>query len=78
MHFMHAHAGWRVTFLEEDLKTPLGRALVFQDVAKVIDLAQRGGADRMSADKEALRYAIEMGRGSVWLHLSADQYRKLL
>jgi hypothetical protein len=69
--------GWRITFLEADLKTSLPRWYIFQDSAKVIEMAMRGGADSMSADKQALHYAIEKGRGSVWLNLNAEQYGRL-
>ena len=77
MHFMLMPTGWRVTFLEADLKTSLPRSFVFQDSAKVIEMAMRGGADSMSADKQALEYAIELGRGSAWLNLTGEQYANL-
>jgi hypothetical protein len=69
--------GWRITFLERDLKTSLPRSFVFQDSTKVIEMAMRGGADSMSADKQALEYALELGRGSAWLNLTREQYAKL-
>jgi len=28
-------------------------------------------------DVQAIEYGIQMGRGSVWLNLTDDQYRKL-
>ena len=77
MHFMLMPSGWRITFIEADLKTSLPRWYIFQDSAKVIEMAARGSADSMSADKAALNYAIEKGRGSVWLNLTAEQYGKL-
>lgn len=77
MHFMLVTAGWRVTFLEADCKTSLPRKFVFQDSAKVMEMAMRGGADRMSADKQALEYGFAKGRGSVWLNLSQEQLEKL-
>ena len=76
MHFM-LREGWHISFLEPDLKTPLPRKFTFQDPAKVIEMAMRGGADRTSADRQALEYAIGLGRGSAWLRLTAEQYAKL-
>lgn len=77
MHFMLARGGWFVQFLEADLKTSLPRKFTFQDSAKVIEMAMRGGADSMSADRQALEYAIGLGRGSAWLNLTGEQYGKL-
>ena len=36
--------GWHCQFLEADLKTSLPKKLSFKDEAKIIELAQRGGA----------------------------------
>jgi hypothetical protein len=69
--------GWHISFLEPDLKTALPRKFIFQDSAKVVEMAMRGGADRTSADKQAIEYAITNGRGSVWLNLTAEQYATL-
>jgi hypothetical protein len=38
---------------------------------------ERFGADRKLEDKSALEYAINTGRGSIWLNLSDEQYAKL-
>ena len=77
MHFHRAKEGWRVTFLEQDLKTSLKRRLVFQDPEKVIDLAKRGGADLGLAGRQALDSGIGNGRGGLWLKLSEIQYALL-
>ena len=77
MHFMLAASGWSVTFLEEDLKTSLPRFFVFQDSIKVIEMALRGGAEKVLADRQAIEHGISLGRGSVWLNLTAEQYGKL-
>ena len=66
-----------ISFPEPDLKTSLPRKFIFQDSAKVVEMAMRGGADRTSADKQAIEYAITNGRGSVWLNLTAEQYATL-
>ncbi len=76
MYFM-LHRGWHCQFLEADLKTPLPRKLTFADPAKVVEMAERCGALRDLAAKQALDYAIQMGRDSVWLWLSPEQYAKL-
>ncbi len=77
MQFRGMPEGWHVSFLEPDLKTSLPRKFIFQDPAKVVEMAMRGGADRTSADKQAIEYGITNGRGSVWLNLTAAQYAKL-
>ncbi len=77
MHFMERPEGWYISFLEADLKTPLPRKFIFQDSAKILELASRGRADRTLADKQALQYGIQMGRGSIWLHLTSAQLSKL-
>ena len=45
MHFMLKPDGWHISFLERDLKTSLPRSFVFQDSAKVIKMAMRGGSE---------------------------------
>ena len=77
MNFMAVNGGWSVSFLEQDARTPLPRKFVFQDSAKVMEMAMRGGADSMSADRQAIHYALGVGRGSTWLNLTRDQYAKL-
>jgi hypothetical protein len=77
MQFQNAKEGWRVTFLEQDLKTPLPRVFVFQDPAKITGMAQRGGADWTSADRQALEHGISIGRGGIGLHLTPEQYARL-
>lgn len=69
--------GWQCQFLLPDLKTTAAPAITFADPAKIIEMAERGGALRDLASKQALDYALNMGRGSVWLWLSDDQYAKL-
>jgi hypothetical protein len=60
-----------------DLKTTAARPVTFADPAKIVEMAERGGALRDLAAKQAMDYAINMVRGSVWLYLSEEQYTKL-
>ena len=77
MNFMLVNGAWSVSFLEQDARTSLPRTFVFQDSAKVMELAMRGGADSLSADKQAIQYALGVGRGSTWLNLTREQYATL-
>ena len=75
MHFMRAD-GWYCQFLEQDLKTSARKPLL-SSPEKILDLARRGGADMKLEDIQAIEYAIATGRGSLWLNLTEEQYRKL-
>jgi hypothetical protein len=77
MQFMQAKAGWSVSFLEDDCRTSLPRRFTFQDEIKILDLAKHGGAERDLAGRQAIEHGIGMGRGSVWLKLTPEQYEKL-
>ena len=77
MHYMLAGKSWMCQFLEEDLKTPLPRKLIFQTSEKVVQMAERGGADISLAGRQALEHGIGVGRGGVWLMLDAEQYARL-
>jgi hypothetical protein len=59
------------------LKTSLPRSFVFQDSIKVIEMALRGGAGKVLADRQAIEHGITLGRGSAWLNLTTEQYGKL-
>ena len=50
---------------------------MLDDPAKIIEMAERGGAAMLLEDRQALDYGIAQGRGSVWLNLTHEQYRKL-
>jgi hypothetical protein len=70
--------GWHCQFLEPDLKTPLPRKLTFATPEKLLEIFERWGESRQSqTDRKALEYAIKMGRGSIWLVLSPEEYSKL-
>jgi len=51
--FQH-RAGWQCQFLEEDLRTPLPRALTFATAEKVAALVERGGGLTDLASHQAL------------------------
>jgi hypothetical protein len=73
MFFMLNSSCWNCQFLEPDLKTPLQRRLNFSSAEKVRELAERGGAFRDLADRQAFDYGVNMGRGSVYLKLTREQ-----
>jgi hypothetical protein len=75
--FFMLNQGWHCQFLEPDLKTPIHRKLTFSSPDKVREMHERFGADRKLEDKAALEYAINTGRGSIWLNLTNEQYQKL-
>jgi hypothetical protein len=77
MYFMLYGSLWNCQFLEPDLKTPLQRRLNFSTAEKVKELAERGGAFRDLADRQAFDYGVNMGRGSVYLKLTREQYAAL-
>jgi hypothetical protein len=74
---MFCQERWFCQFLEADAKTPLPRTLNFADPEKIRELARRGEAFGTSEARQMLDYAIEKGRGGMWLHLSPGQYRAL-
>ena len=76
MHFMLTN-GWYCQFLEQDLKTLAGKSLHLRSPEKILEMARRGGAEMKLEDIQAIEYGISMGRGSVWLNLTNEQYQKL-
>ena len=77
MHFMLREGTWFCQFLMDDLKTSLPRTFTFTAFEKVTEMARRGGADWTSADRQAIEYACNQGRGAVWLRLTDEQLGKL-
>jgi hypothetical protein len=77
MHFMNVNHGWYCQFLEPDAKTPLPRKLNFAGPEKIREMHDRFGAEKKLEDRSALEYGISLGRGSMWLSLTEDQYAKL-
>jgi hypothetical protein len=76
MYFM-LRGGWYCQFLEADIKTPLRRKLTFAGPEKIREMYDRFGTEKKLEDRSALEYAIDLGRGSIWLSLTHDQYIKL-
>jgi hypothetical protein len=76
MSFMHRD-GWYCQFLEEDLKTSLPCKLNFATSDKITQLAERTGALRDLACRQAIEHGVSVGRGGVWLMLTREQYAKL-
>jgi hypothetical protein len=67
--------GWRCSFL--DLKTPLPRKVVFTTPEQMLAFAERGGCVMDLEDRQAFEHGIEIGRGGLWLSLTAEQYAAL-
>ncbi len=76
MNFM-LRDGWRYSFLEEDLKTTLPRKVVFATPEKMLAFAERGGCVMNLEDRQAFEHGLSIGRGEVWLNLTAAQYAAL-
>jgi hypothetical protein len=76
MHFM-LREGWFCQFLEEDLKTPLPKKMTLKEPAKLFEIAERGGYKVTLENRQVIENAIAMGRGSIWLDLTQEQYAKL-
>ena len=64
-------------FLKADCVTGLRKKLIVVTDQKILDLAKRGHADLGERETYDLKHDIENGRGTVWLNLTADQYRRL-
>jgi hypothetical protein len=75
--YFFKRSGWQVQFLEADLKTSLPRKLTFSDSEKIRELARRGEAWGTSEARQTLEYAIEKGRGGIYLRLTPEQYARL-
>jgi hypothetical protein len=76
MHFM-LREGWFCQFLEEDLKTPLPKKMNLKEPGKIFEIAERGGHKLTLENRQSIENAIAMGRGSIWLDLTQEQYAKL-
>ncbi len=76
MYFM-LREGWFCQFLEEDLKTPLPKKMTLKEPAKLFEIAERGGYKLTLENRQSIENAIAMGRGSIWLDLTQEQYAKL-
>jgi hypothetical protein len=69
--------GWSVQFLEPDLKTPVGRIRQLGSLDKVKELIARTPTRLDLAADQAIEHAITVGRGGMYLDLTAEQYQKL-
>jgi hypothetical protein len=69
--------GWHCQFLEPDLKTPLPRKLTFKSADKLRALIERGRGITTQESRSMVEYAINVGRGGVFLRLSEEQYSRL-
>lgn len=67
---------WFVTYRELSM-WPLPRTSRFLGPEKVRDLYTRFGTRKMSEDRSAFEFGIQMGRGVVELELSPEQYARL-
>lgn len=76
--FFMCREGWHVQFLEPDLRTPIHKHLRFTAPAKIMELAERGGADLSLDSRAALEHGIQIGRGGFYLNLTDEQYRRLV
>ena len=76
MHFMF-RKGWLCQFLEEDLKTPLPRKVLFENDQKIWEMAKRGGFTLNISGRQEIQEAIRRRRGGIWLELTPEQYAKL-
>ena len=69
--------GWTVQFLEDDLKTSIGRIRTFPDEVSIRALVGRTETTMTTEVHQALDYAFSVGRGGVYLMLTTEQYAKL-
>ena len=76
MHFMFRKV-WLCQFLEEDLKTPLPRKVMFEDDQKIWEMTKRGGFTPNISGRQELEEAIRRKHGGIWLELTPEQYEKL-
>lgn len=76
--YLHAlqRTGWVVQFLEEDLKTPVGKMFTYANLDGVRELLTRGNADA-EAREEFESGIRRWGIGACFLTLTAEQYKRL-
>jgi len=78
MYFEQQGGVWRVSFSKPLGAGQLPRVLTFADPAKIRNLYERFGTNRVLEDRSAFEFALERGRGVVMLSLGREQYSKLL
>jgi hypothetical protein len=76
--FVYSLNGRRTNVYEQDAVrgTDLLQ-LQSKDAAKLREMYDRFGMGKKLEERQALEYAIECGRGSIWIELTEQQYRKL-
>ncbi len=67
MHFMF-RKGWLRQFLQDDLKTPLPRKVLFEDDKKIWEMAKSGGFTLNISGRREIEEAIRRRRGGI-IHL---------
>lgn len=65
-----SHTGWHCSFLEEDVRTPLPRKLNLLRSDQLFEIAERGGRQLTTDERQAIQHGIEIGRGGMWLELT--------
>jgi hypothetical protein len=75
--FFRRGDGWVCSFVEAELKTPVGRIRQFGSADKLRQLIARTPTRFDLAGKQALEHALERQRGGVYLELTREQYRRL-
>ena len=51
--------------------------MTLKEPAKSFEIAERGGYKLTLENRQSIENAIAMGRGSIWLDLTQEQYAKL-
>lgn len=51
--------------------------MTLENPAKLFEIAERGGHELTLKNRQSIENAIAMGRGSIWLDLTEEQYAKL-
>lgn len=75
--FVRGAGQWVCSFLEPDLRTPVGRGCLFGSAEKVRELVRKSQTRLEEAERRTLEAGLETGRGGLWLELSAEQYLRL-
>jgi hypothetical protein len=63
---------------KEDLETPLPRKVLFATREQMLAFAERGRCAMNPEDRQACEHGLSIGRGRIWLNLTAEQYATLL
>lgn len=69
---------WVIQFSPPSLDRALGRIRVVRSEQTIRDIIARTPTSLTLADRQALDHALACGRGGIFLHITSDQYAKLL